>query len=239
MIEKLKNIFLTETAAHVVKGSVGFIICVASLSTGVTNKVCGLQPQLPFWIFGTSGFIFIANSVSLICKLPQIQEKLKLLKKKKQNVGRFFDHIHGFFYSTFTIWVIPGFHWSYKSRETFEYTNHRKCEEKVQKLGATILVLLCLEVVLHFFYFVAHLFKEIKSMENITEESLEMSIISNENAKTSLAVEIVKPSNIGSTDSRRNIPRGMVTQVSRQFESEDNEVKKDKTYQKPGYSKER
>merc|ERR1719430_2363208 len=209
MLEKLKNIFLSEAAAHVVKGTVGFVICVASLCTGVTNKVCGLQPQLPFWIFGTSGFVFIANSVSLICKLPQIQEKLKLLKKKKQNVGRFLDHIHGFFYSTFTIWVIPGFRWAHKSRETFEYDNPRKCDETVQNLGLTILVLLCLEVVLHFLYFVTQLFKEIRFVGNTTGESLEMKERKGkENAEPSLAVGITEPSNIESHDSRRNCQPG-------------------------------
>jgi len=220
MIDKLRTIILSETAAHVVKGTVGLSICIASFCTGVTNKVCELQPQLPFWIFGTSGFIFIANSVSLICKLPQIQEKLQLLKKKKQNVGRFFDHIHGFFYSTFTIWVIPGFQWSIKSREQFEYANHRECDERVQKLGCTILVLLCLEVVLHFLYFVYQLFKSLRNVGNPVEESFEMSNkIVNENEGPSHAPEINQLSDIESKDSRRNISHGMVKQKSKLFES--------------------
>ena len=92
------------------------------------------------------------------------------------------------------------------------YANHRECDESVQKLGCTILVLLCLEVVLHFLYFVYQLFKSLRNVGNPVEESLEMSnIIVNENEGPSHAPEINKLSNIEPKDSRRNIPRGIVS----------------------------
>jgi len=83
---------------------------------------------------------------------------------------------------------------------------------RVQELGRTILVLLCLEVVLHFLYFVYQLFKSLRNDGNPVEESLEMStIIVNENAGPSHPPEIKQLSDIESKDSRRNIPRGMVS----------------------------
>ena len=92
------------------------------------------------------------------------------------------------------------------------YANHRECDERVQKLGCTILVLLCLEVVLHFLYFVYQLFKSLRNVGNPVEESLEMNtIIVNENEGPSHAPEINQLSDIESKDSRRNISHGMVS----------------------------
>ena len=126
------------TIEYYLLGTIGLLICVASFSAGLSNKACPLQPQLPFWIFGmkhllpelkvnfcipgTSGFLFLANVVSLIFKnVRPVISWLKNIKRRHQNVGRFLDHVHGFFYSTFLIWVIPGFQWVHKSRQTFEW----------------------------------------------------------------------------------------------------------------------
>ena len=92
------------------------------------------------------------------------------------------------------------------------YANHRECDESVQKLGCTILVLLCLEVVLHFLYFVYQLFKSLRNVGNPVEESFEMSNkIVNENEGPSHAPEINQLSDIESKDSRRKILHGMVS----------------------------
>ena len=88
------------------------------------------------------------------------------------------------------------------------YDNPRKCDERVKKLGCTILVLLCLEVVLHFLYFVYQLFKSLRNVGNPVEESLEMT---ERDAGPSHAPEIKQLSNIEYKDSRRNIPPKIVS----------------------------
>eukprot|EP00092_Neocalanus_flemingeri_P030141 GFUD01032719.1.p1 GENE.GFUD01032719.1~~GFUD01032719.1.p1 ORF type:complete len:256 (-),score=55.03 GFUD01032719.1:141-908(-) len=240
------RIFSSENVFHCLKGSFGFLISVVLVFLGLTNK-CSLQPQLPFWAFGTSGFLFLANSASLMFNnVSAVQSWQKNIKKEHRTIGRFLDHVHGFFYSTFLIWVIPGLQWTYSSRQKFEH-NYKSCDSSVQNLSLLLLFVLFLEVVLHFILFGYNLYKqlserkanklvsskpeEIKKTSKVDDEELtknksegkETSTKRNlDNEASKLAKAHDNPQR--ASTSRRNIEKGKVSNLSRAFESGEGDI---------------
>eukprot|EP00092_Neocalanus_flemingeri_P009501 GFUD01010228.1.p1 GENE.GFUD01010228.1~~GFUD01010228.1.p1 ORF type:complete len:229 (+),score=34.86 GFUD01010228.1:69-755(+) len=140
----------SENVFHFLKGGFGLLISVGVVFIGLDNK-CPLQPQLPFWSLGTSVFLFLGNLSSLIFKnVSAVKSQLMNIKKDHRDIGRFLDHFHGFFYSTFLIWVIPGFQWVYSSYQSNKY---KSCDSTVQRLSLLLLSVLFLEVVLRSIHF--------------------------------------------------------------------------------------
>jgi len=161
------NFLNSDNVIHAIKGIFGIIIFIVASMTGMKDK-CTLQPQLPYWILGTSSFLFLANLTSLIVKnFGPLKSFLKTFKSDHRRIGNFLDHVHGFFYSTFLVWFTPGVQWVYNSRQEFEYDNKKWCCPTVQRASLYLLLGLGLEVVLRFLYFIFTLISRIRQSKAI------------------------------------------------------------------------